>query len=178
MKTETIFEPTTALIWSLYCRIVRAPELWTRKTFRSAAMNCGFRKISMTRHYFSFLYQGALTGEARISGELISEIRLFLEPHPRELGMALDRQGKGKGNHPGTHYAAKLCVSEYSSVFRQELGKPRLSNGNEIFEADGHRVRLLAAECVWVVISHLPVVAQLPYDWWAAKAVVPGGESR
>jgi hypothetical protein len=55
----------------------------------------------------------------------------------------------------------------YSELFRQRLGPPRRANDNDIFEHQGHRVRVLLAAQVWVVISNLDVVRRLPNDWWA-----------
>lgn len=150
--------PTSDEVWQLYSQIAQTPDLWMAETFKEAATSCGFRKVSPRRGYFSFSDKHHMTGHAPIVGDFIEEIRLFIGQAPKDLAETLYKKDRRK---------IGLLASEYSALFREKLGEPRTANDNDIFEYDDHRVRVLPTDCVWVIISNLPIVRKLPNDWWA-----------
>ena len=150
--------PSSDDIWQLYSQIIQTPELWKMETFKEAATKCGLRKIAARRGYFSFFGKHHVTGQAPIVGGFIEEIRLFIGEEPKDLPEALYKKDCGKLGQ---------IASEYSARFRQKLGEPRMAHDNDIFEYNDHRVRVLPTGCIWVVISKLSVLKQLPNDWWA-----------
>lgn len=145
-------------IWRLFGEIAQTREIWNAATFKAAAAKCGLRKIAARHGYFAFSGKLPIVGQAPVVDDAIEEIRLFIGQEPKDLSEALFNKDRRKGGQLATEYAAR---------FRQELGAPRMANGNEIFESGDHRVRVMAAECVWVVISSLSVLKRLPNDWWA-----------
>lgn len=102
-----------------------------------------------------------MTGQAPLVEGFVEEIRLFIGQEPKDLPEPLYKKDRGK--------IAKIA-SSYSDRFKEELGEFRTANKNRIFECDGHRVRVLPADCVWVVISNLSNLKHVPNDWWAAEA--------
>lgn len=145
-------------LWLLYKQIRQTPELWRAESFKEAATACGFRKVAARQGYFSFSGKHHMTGQAPIVNGLIEEMRLFIGQEPKGIDQALyTRDSKKNGK----------LASEYSALLERELGAPRKANSNDIFEYQDHRIRVLSADCVWVVISNLTVVKQLPNDWWA-----------
>lgn len=152
--------PSADDIWTLYSQITQSPELWKPDSFKAAATQCGFRKIAARQGDFSFSGKDYTTGQAKIEGDFIEEIRLFIGQEPKDLSEALYEKDRKKHTQ---------VAAEYSARFRQELGEPRVANDNDIFEYNDHRVRVLASRYVWVVISNLSVIKQLPNDWLAPK---------
>lgn len=149
--------PTPDDIWQLYSQISQTPELWRVERFKEEATRCGLRRIVARQGYFSFSGKPPMTGNAPVIGDFIEEIRLFIGNEPKDLSETLYKEDCGK--------IAQLAA-QYSSLFRQKLGEPRVAHGNDIFEYNDHRVRVLSSGCVWVVISNLAVIRQLPNDWW------------
>lgn len=149
--------PTPEDIWQLYSQIIQSPELWRAGEFKDGAGKVGLRKVASRQGYFSFSGKKHMTGNAIIVGDFIEEIRLFIGREPKDLTEILYQEDRGK--------IAQLA-SEYSALFRQELGEARVAHDNNIFEYNDHRVRVLSSGCVWVVISNLSVIRQLPNDWW------------
>lgn len=147
-------------LWELYQLMIQTSELWNPETFKEAAKKCGFSRVAIREGYFSFSGKKHLTGQAKIVDNFIEEIRLFIGNEPKNLTEELykkDRRKIGK------------IAAEYSAQFKQQLGEPRISNNNVIFEYNDHRLRVLPTNCVWVVISNLSILKQLPNDWWAEK---------
>jgi hypothetical protein len=149
--------PTPDGIWQLYSQIIQSPDLWAAGEFKGAAVNVGFRKIAPRQGYLSFSGKNYMTGQAIIVDDFIEEIRLFIGSEPKDLTEMLYKEDRGK---------IPQLASEYSALFRQKLGEPRIAHDNDIFEYNDHRVRVLSSACVWVVISKLSVIRQLPNDWW------------
>jgi hypothetical protein len=154
--------PAPEDLWQLYSQIVQTPELWKTQTFKAAATQCGLRAVTARRGYFSFSGKHHVTGQAPhgMADHLIEEIRFFIGQAPKDLDLALYEKERQK--------IGQLAWA-YCTLFRQNLGEPRKANANDIFEYNDHRVRVLAAECVWVVISNLSVIKQLPHDYFAPK---------
>jgi hypothetical protein len=149
--------PTPEDIWQLYSQIIKSAELWGAGEFKDAATEFGLRKVLRRQGYFSFSGKNHMTGQAIIVDDFIEEIRLFIGSEPKDLNEMLYKEDRGK--------IAQLA-SEFSALFTQKLGEPRVAHNNDIFEYNDHRVRVLSTGCVWVVISNLSVVRQLPNDWW------------
>lgn len=153
--------PTPEDIWQLYSQIIQSPDLWAAGEFKDAAVNVGLRKIAPRQGYFSFSGKNYMTGQAIIVDDFIEEIRLFIGSEPKDLTEMLYKEDRGK---------IPQLASEYSVLFRRKLGEPRIAHDNDIFEYNDHRVRVLSSGCVWVVISNLSVIRQLPNDWWRRPA--------
>ena len=149
--------PTSEDVWQLYSQIIQTPELWMAGAFKEAASKCGLRKVAARQGYFSFSGKNHMTGQAPVVDDFIEEIRLFIGQEPRDLTEALFETDRGK---------ISQLAADYSSLFRQRLGEARTPHNNDIFEYNDHRVRVLSSGCVWVVISNLSIIRQLPNDWW------------
>lgn len=145
-------------LWDLYTRIAASEAIWRPDEFAAAARACGLRRIARRKAHFSFEGRGDLRGQAPIVEGAIEELRLFIGNAPSDLDLA-----QWQRDSPLLRELAR----SYSALFRQRLGPPRRAHDNDIFEYQGHRVRVLADNQVWVVISNLDVVRRLPNDWWA-----------
>lgn len=148
-------------LWQLYSLIATSKDIWHPDTFASCARQCGLRRIAARREYFSFSAHADTRGQAPITSGFIEEIRLFMGNPSRNLSE--DEWNRDCHKLP-------LLASEYSALFCRKLGPPRKANSNDIFEYDDHRIRVLASQSVWVVISNLEVISRLPNDWWAPPA--------
>ena len=150
--------PDAEALWQWYGSLATTPAIWRKDSLAASAKQCGFKRVSERKNgYFAFSLFEHATGQAPVQGELVEEIRLFIGQEPKDLAMDLWEKD---------HKKHAALAKQYARRFQDGLGAPRLANGNSIFEANGLRVRVLAAECVWVVVSSLEVVRQMPEDYW------------
>jgi hypothetical protein len=145
-------------LWDLYKLLISSDDIWHKENFIAAAKECGLKRVTEREGYFSFTFSNHTTGQAPIVNGLIEEIRLFIGNEPRQLDETAWRKDKHKHS---------LLAEEYSEIFTDRLGSPRIANNNDIFEYNGYRVRVLASSTVWVVISNQAIIKQLPNDWWS-----------
>lgn len=157
--------PSPEALWGLYEALLATPAIWHASTFAASAKACGLRRVAARKSgYFAFSAFEHATGQAPITEGFIEEMRLFIGEEPRDLAPELWEKDRKK-------HAA--LAKQYAQMFQARLGAPRVANSNQIFETNGLRVRVLVGPPVWVVISSLDVIRQLPNDWW--KPEVPGG---
>jgi hypothetical protein len=152
--------PSAEELWNLYDKLISRNEVWHKETFATAAKLCGLKRVYERKSgYFSCAAFAHATGQAPVAGVFIEEIRLFLSEAPRDVTVELWERESSKH---------KLLGKKYSEMFESKLGPPRIANDNKIFESNGFQVRVLVRPPVWVVISNLDVVKQLPNDCWSA----------
>ena len=145
-------------LWDFYSRVANSAKIWRTETFASSAKACGLKRIAFRQGYFSFSGPANLTGQAPITTGFIEEIRLIISKPPNEISEA---------DWDAESPKLALLGSDYARLFCENLGAARTAHRNEIFEYHQHRVRVLTTHFVYVVISNLEIVAQLPNDWWA-----------
>jgi hypothetical protein len=148
-------------LWGLYTRVAATSNIWRPDYFASAAKQCGLKRIAARRGYFSFSGPYDLKGQAPITAGHIEEIRFFIGNAPRDVSTELWESESPK---------ISVLASAYSEMFQKALGTPRYANDNTIFEYDGYRIRVLATNSVWVVVSSFAVNAMLPNDWFPPPA--------
>ena len=137
-------------------------KIWRKETFKDAAKSCGLKRISERKSgYFAFSVFAHVTGQAIAAGNLIEEIRFFIGSQPPDLSMEAFQKDRHK---------AGLLAKEYAEMFETIIGSPRIANDNKIFESKDFRIRVLAPQPVWVVISSFEVIKQLPYNYWSHNA--------
>ena len=152
--------PDAETIDQLIGDLMAAPGLWTRAGFAAAARSCGCKRISERKSgYFAFTIFDHVTGQAPLAGDMIEEIRFFIGSEPKSL--ATEVWERDQALHG---VLARACVKRLKLRF----GRSRRLNDNWIFESEHYRVRVLVGPPLWVVLSSLAVVRQLPADWWAA----------
>ena len=61
-----------------------------------------------------------------------------------------------------------LLAKTLVKLLSEKLGAPRRLYGNDIFEYNGQRVRVLASGKVWVVICNISIQTQLGVDYFPA----------
>ena len=158
-----IFErkfPDAEELWPLVASLMANDKVWRKETFKDAVKSSGLRRISERKGgYFAFSAFEHVTGQAVTSENLIEEVRIFVGNEPP--GLSIEAYEKDR-------HKTKLLAKKYVELFKKHMGLPRVANDNKIFEINGFRVRVLAAQPVWVVVSSLEVLQQLPDDWWAA----------
>jgi hypothetical protein len=148
-------------LWNLYTRVAAAADIWRPDCFTASAKQCGLKRIAARRGYFSFSGPYDIKGQAPITAGHIQEIRLFIGNAPTDISVEV-----WKAESPNI----SVLASDYSEMFQRALGAPRYFNDNTVFEYDGHRIRVLATDSVWVVLSNLAVNAKLPNDWFPRAA--------
>ncbi len=144
-------------LWNLYTRVAATADIWRPDCFAASAKQCGLKRITARRGYYSFSGPYDLRGQAPVTAGHIEEIRLFIGNAPRDISAEVWEAESPK---------ISVLASAYSEMFQRALGAPRYANNNTIFEYDGHRIRVLATDSVWVVLSNFSVNAMLPNDWW------------
>ena len=144
-------------LWNLYTRVAASVDIWRPDCFAASAKQCGLKRIAARRGYYSFSGPYDLKGQAPVTAGHIEEIRLFIGNAPRDVSTEVWEAESPK---------ISILASDYAEMFKRALGTPRYANNNTIFEYDGHRIRVLATNSVWVVLSSFAVNAMLPNDWW------------
>jgi hypothetical protein len=145
-------------LWELYSRLAASEAIWHQSSFVAAAKDCGLKRVKQRAGYCSFGAANHTTGQAQITTELIEEMRFFIGSEPRNL----DPADWEKDQHKHA-----LLAKDYCAMFASALGPSIQVNNNDMFEYHGFRVRVLASQAVWVVVSKLAIVQRLPNDWWA-----------
>ena len=154
--------PSTKDIAELVSCVMHNDGIWQKSKFKESAKLCGFKRINERKSgYFSLAIFEYATGQAIIAGDVIEEIRIFIGSEPADLDMDSFEKDQKK---------AGVLAKEYIKALEETLGHPRQSNSNSIFELRHLRVRVLAPQPVWVVISNLHVIKALDRDYWPKNA--------
>ena len=149
-------------LWQLYTRISESNEIWQAASFKITGKNCGLKSILQRKTYFTFAASNFTTGQAIVTNSLIEEIRFFIGNEPT----GLDEAGFIKDRHKH-----KKLAKEFSNMLTEKLGASWQLHSNQIFEHNGHRVRVLATGSanVWVVMSNLAIQKQLNINYFAKE---------
>jgi hypothetical protein len=144
-------------LWNLYKSVSSTPNIWRPDCFAASAKQSGLKRISARQGYYSFSGPYDLKGQAVVLAGHIEEMRLFIGNAPKDVNPEVWESESQK--IPAIAYS-------YSEMFQRELGSPYYANKNTVFEYDGHRIRVLATNSVWVVLSNFAVIDMLPNYWW------------
>ncbi len=151
---------TSDQLWQLYTQMCNSPDIWQAANFATVAKDCGLKRVTKRKNdYFYFNTSNFTTGQAIVTKDLIEEIRLFIGNEPKELSEA---------NYMKDRHKIALLAKEFVKLLTGKLGEPRQLNNNDIYEYNGLRVRVLANNNVWVVISNMAIQKQLGVDYFSA----------
>jgi hypothetical protein len=149
--------PSAEAVLGLYETLTQHKALWHPESFAATAKQCGLKRIALKKSgYFTFSVFAYATGQATISNGLIEEIRVFIGAEPKDCPTQLWEQDKEK---------LLVLTDEYAKMFETKLGPAKIYMNNKIFEQDGFRLRVLNGSSVWIVLSNLDILKQLPHDW-------------